>query len=49
MDTDKVKELSEKVKNGTATSAEELELFQLLNQGVEELRESIKEVMVEEN
>lgn len=47
MDTEKVKELADKVKNGTATQAEELELFKFLNQGVEELRAFIKEIAVE--
>jgi len=48
MDTEKTKELADKVKNGTATQEEELALLKYLNQGVEELRTFIKNVMVEE-
>ncbi len=48
MDPEKVKELAEKVKNGTSTQEEELALLKFLNQGVDELRVFIKNVMVEE-
>lgn len=48
MEPEKVKELAEKVKNNTATQAEELELLKFLNQGVNELRAFVKEITVEE-
>jgi len=48
MEPEKVKELAEKVKNNTATQEEELALLKFLNQGVDEFRAFIKDVMVEE-
>ena len=48
MEPEKVKELAEKVKNNTATQEEELALLKFLNQGIDELRAFVKEVMVEE-
>ncbi len=48
MDPEKIKELAEKIKNGNATQAEELALLKQINQGVEEFRAFIKEVMVED-
>ncbi len=46
MDEQQIKELAEKIKNGTSTPQEELELLKFLNQGVEEMRSFIKNVMV---
>ena len=48
MDIEKVKELADKVKNGTATAEEELDLLKYMNQGIEEFRAFIKNVVVEE-
>jgi len=48
MEPEKVKELAEKVKNNTATQEEELSLLKFLNQGVNELRAFVKNIMVEE-
>jgi len=48
MEIEEVKKLAGKVKDGTSTQEEELALLKFLNQGVEELRSFIKDVMVEE-
>ena len=47
MEQEKIKELSEKIKNGTSTKEEELELLKLLNNGIESFRAFIKDIMVD--
>lgn len=47
MDSETIKELAEKVKNNTASSEEELMLFKFINQGIDELREFVKELTIE--
>ncbi|MBP6912967.1 MAG: hypothetical protein KBB86_03480 [Candidatus Pacebacteria bacterium] len=45
MTIDEVKELAQKVKDGNSTQEEELALLKYLNEGVEQMREFVKEVM----
>ena len=49
MTPEQIAVLAQKVKEGTTTQEEELELLKFLNKGVEEMRVFIKEVMKEEN
>jgi hypothetical protein len=48
MDEEKIKELADKIKNGTATQEEELVLLKYANQGIEELTALISNIKVEE-
>lgn len=48
MTPEKINELIGKMKEGTATSEEELMLLKFVNQGVEELRLIVKELAVED-
>lgn len=45
MTPDKIKNLAQKVKDGESTQEEELALLKYLNEGVEQMREFVKEVM----
>lgn len=47
MDIQEVENLTQKVKDGTATQEEQLALLKHLNKGVDEMRDIIKEVTTE--
>lgn len=48
MTNEEVLALADKVKNGTVTAEEELALLKFTNQGIEELRDYVKNLSVEE-
>ena len=48
MTNEEIAVLANKVKDGTSTPQEELALLQYLNQGVEEMRTFVKQVMTSE-
>ena len=48
MDVQEVENLTQKVKDGTATPEEQLALLNHMNKGVEELKDFIKELKAEE-
>jgi hypothetical protein len=48
MDSEKTRELAEKIKKGTATQEEKLQLLKLINKGIEEVRGYVKDVTTEE-